>query len=175
MTSADFTYMPEEEGHQSDIELLNKQAFGPARFTRASFFVREGGGHDLSVSFIGCREGCIVGSVRQSRIAIGIHHALLLGPLVVGASYKNVGLGAGLMNRALEAAREKKHRLVLLVGDMSYYRRFGFIVADSHHIIMPAPVNPKRLLVCELVPNALRYVNGSVRHQSCVRVLSSQK
>jgi len=149
--------------------LLNKQAFGPARFTRASFFVREGGGHDLALSFIGCLDGRIVGSVRQSLIAIGSHQALLLGPLVVGGQYKNVGLGAGLMNKALEAAREKKHRLILLVGDMPYYSRFGFIVADSHQIIMPAPVNPKRLLACELVPNALKNISGLVRHQACVK------
>jgi len=175
MNISHIVYAQERSADQAAIEQMNKRIFGAARFTRASFFVREGGDHDLSISFIGCREGHIVGSVRQSHIAIGRHHALLLGPLVVGVPYKNVGLGAGLMNRALEAAREKNHRLVLLVGDMSYYGRFGFIVADSHHIIMPAPVNPKRLLACELVPNALHHVSGLVRHQSCIRAFSSQK
>jgi len=169
MTYPDFTYMREEDAHEADIEQLNKQAFGPARFTRAAFFVREGGGHDQALSFVGCFEGQIVGSVRQSRIVVGRSHALLLGPLVVGANHKNVGLGAGLMNQALAAARSNNYQLVLLVGDAPYYARFGFIVADACQIIMPAPVDPRRLLACELVEHALKNIRGSVRHHNCIR------
>jgi len=165
----DFTYALEEKAHESAIELLNSKAFGPARFTRAAFFIREGGGHDPALSFVGFYGPEIVGSVRQTPVSVGKTPALLLGPLVVSAAHKGVGLGAGLMKCALDAAQQEGYGLVLLVGDLPYYERFGFRGTVAGQITMPAPVNPQRLLAHELVPGALKHVGGPVRHWAVVR------
>jgi predicted N-acetyltransferase YhbS len=49
---------------------------------------------------------------------------------------------------------------VLLVGDMPYYRRFGFARLDG--VEMPPPTNPDRVLGLELVPGAWQGVRGRV-------------
>lgn len=170
MIHLNITYTHELAVHDADIEALNAIAFGPARYTRAAYFIRQGGPHDLSLSFIAIAHENVVGSVRITPIAIGSVRALLLGPIVVSIDYKNVGIGSELMNMALKAARHAGHQLIILVGDESYYYRFNFHRVPDRKIIMPVPVNPNRLLAHELAENALLLATGIVRHINCVRV-----
>ncbi|RCL01430.1 MAG: Acetyltransferase [Candidatus Tokpelaia sp. JSC085] len=169
MIYTDIIYTHERSVHDLDIETLNATAFGPARYTRAVHFVRQSGPHDLSLSFIASAKPNVVGSVRMTQIAIGLAKALLLGPIVVRSDYKNAGIGSTLMNMTLTAARYAGHQLVILVGDKSYYHRFNFQRVPERKIIMPAPVNPNRLLAHELVEGALLQATGIVRHINCVR------
>jgi predicted N-acetyltransferase YhbS len=48
------------------------------------------------------------------------------------------------------------------VGDLPYYERFGFVNVPPGQIILPGPVNPRRLLARELVDGALSRYRGSV-------------
>jgi len=73
-----------------------------------------------------------------------------------------VGIGARLMEVALEAAREAGHGLVILVGDAPYYARFGFRPVPPGKVTLPGPVDPNRLLVAELSEGALAAVSGLV-------------
>ena len=49
---------------------------------------------------------------------------------------------------------------MLLVGDEPYYSRFGFRNVPRGRISLPGPVDPERVLVCELVPGAFDDVRG---------------
>ncbi len=158
------TYAPEEPVHDAAIEDINKEAFGPGRFTRAAYRIREGGPHERGLSFVALNGDHVVGSVRLTPILIGATQAMLLGPLAVRPAWKKQGIGAALMRASMEAARLAGHRLVLLVGDEPYYAPFGFRIIPGHQIEMPAPVDPTRLLGCELEPRALQGVEGKVRH-----------
>ena len=95
-------------------------------------------------------------------IRIGDQPALLLGPLVVEPAFRQHGLGEKLVIKSLEAARAAGHRLVILVGDPGYYGRMGFSRIPDSRVKMPGPVDPDRLLYCELVPGALERVAGRV-------------
>jgi predicted N-acetyltransferase YhbS len=53
--------------------------------------------------------------------------------------------------------------LVLLVGDMSYYGRMGFAPVPPGRLVFAGPVDPERLLYCELVEGAFEGVQGKVR------------
>ena len=64
----------------------------------------------------------------------------MLGPLTVEPAFEGRGIGAALMRRSLEAARQKGHELVLLVGDEAYYRRFGFKRVPARQLELPGPV-----------------------------------
>ncbi|ATU93644.1 GNAT family N-acetyltransferase [Phyllobacterium zundukense] len=158
------TYAPEEPVHDAAIEDINKEAFGPGRFARAAYRIREGGPHDRSLSFVASNGEHVVASVRLAPILIGDTPAMLLGPLAVRPAWKNQGIGAALMRTSMEAARLAGHRLVILVGDEPYYAPFGFRPITGHQIVMPAPVDPARFLACELAPRSLENVQGQVRH-----------
>ena len=89
--------------------------------------------------------------------------ALLLGPLAVHPGCRGRGIGAALMWRALRAAREAGHAAVLLVGDASYYGRFGFTADKTGALVMPGAYEPARLLGLELMIGALDGAVGLIR------------
>jgi len=66
------------------------------------------------------------------------------------------------MRRALEEAALQGHRLVILIGDEPYYRRFGFRRVPGGRLSLPGPVNPDRLLYRELAEGAFDGVSGAV-------------
>ena len=105
----------------------------------------------------------LVGSVQLTAIRIGETKALMLGPLTVEPPFRNRGIGRALIERALAAARDKGHRLVLLVGDEPYYARMGFKSIPKGQTRMPGPVDPARLLVAELAEGAFSGVSGPIR------------
>jgi predicted N-acetyltransferase YhbS len=99
--------------------------------------------------------------VRLTPIRIGGEDALLLGPLTVEPAFMGRGIGATLMTRSLDAARDAGHRLVLLVGDEPYYGKFGFRRVARGQVVLPGPVDPARVLICELVDGAFSGVAGA--------------
>ncbi len=170
MLQSELTYAQETCAHDAEIEEINALAFGPGRFVRAAARIREGGAHDRDLSFVALHGGRPIGSIRMTPIAIGTTPALLLGPLVVRDGWKSRGIGRILMNQSMEASAKAGHRLSLLVGDAPYYNAFGFEKVDAKKVIMPAPVNPERLLAC-ILPGAetlsgptLNQLAGQVKH-----------
>lgn len=165
MAATDVAYLPETADHDAEIEDINAEAFGPGRFSRAAYAIREGGPHRRDLSFVALVDGAVVGSVRMTPIAAGNGRALLLGPLAVRPAFKNLGIGRRLVAMALDAAREGGWSLSILVGDAPYYAPLGFsIVVPRGQLVMPRPVDPARLLACELAPGALDGFAGAVVH-----------
>lgn len=149
-------------GDAEAILHLHERAFGPGRFARTAFRLREGVPERLDLSFSALVGTLLVGSVRMSPILLGRETALALGPLAVEPAFEGRGIGAALMGRALQAAKEAGHALVLLVGDQPYYARFGFSPVPKGRLAMPGPVDPARLLVAELTPGTLERASGRV-------------
>ena len=142
---------------------LHARAFGPGRFTRTAYRVREGT-PDISrycrVAMLGDR---LIAAVRFTPITIGgANGSLLLGPLVVEPDFAGQGFGKRLIAEAMAAAKEGGVRLVVLVGDEPYYGRFGFHPIPPEQITMPGPVDPRRLLAAELVPGSLAGAHGLI-------------
>lgn len=159
------TIVPESADLDERIEQLSADAFGPGRFARAAFRLREGVAPDPQLSFVAFHEDAfgnekLAGSVRLTRILIGGKQALVLGPLVVLPEFKSLGIGRELMHRALHEARLAGHELVILVGDYPYYNRFGFERAPAGRIVLPGPADPARTLYCELVKGSLEHYEG---------------
>lgn len=165
MSLADLAYVPELPEHDPEIEHINAEAFGPGRFARAAYKIREGGPHRHDLSFVALVGGAVVASVRMTPIAAGKGRALLLGPLAVRPAFKNLGIGRKLVALALEAARKDGWGLVVLVGDGPYYAPLGFNkIVPTGQLAMPRPVDPRRLLAAELIPGALDGFRGAVTH-----------
>jgi predicted N-acetyltransferase YhbS len=163
MSDLSLTIMPEAADDAAAIERLHERTFGPGRLAKTAYRVREGVRHALDLSFTARVGTLLIGSVRLTPIRIGEAKALLLGPLTIEPPFRERGIGQALIARALAEAKARGHRLVILVGDEPYYGRNGFKRVPKGRVIMPGPVDPVRLLVCELGEGAFDGVAGSIR------------
>ena len=164
MTSSSFEIRLETVGDAPALSHLSAEAFGPGRFTRSAFRVREGVPPVKSLCLCGLLDRNLVGGIRFTAIRIGdTEGAALLGPLVVDPGVKGQGYGKALVEEGLARARGEGFALVLLIGDIPYYGRFGFQPVPPGQIILPGPVDPARLLAVELVPGALAGAAGAVK------------
>jgi len=96
-----------------------------------------------------------VGTVRLWHVSVGGLQALMLGPLAVDDTCRGLGVGAALMDRALDIARHRGHAAVILLGDAPYYARFGFSGDKTGELSLPGPFERDRLLGLELRAGAL--------------------
>ena len=127
------------------VEALHDLAFGPGRYARTAYRVRDGLPPFSPLCRVATLEGRIMAAVRMAPITIGEKPgAQLLGPLAVEPAIKGQGTGKALAAEAIAAARAAGERLVLLVGDMPYYQRFGFAVAPRGKFDLGGPVDPAR-------------------------------
>jgi len=163
MNDISLTILPETKGDAEAIERLHERTFGPGRYAKTAYRLREQVAHLLDLSFTARIGTLLVGSVRLSPVRIGESKALLLGPLTVEPAFRERGVGQALIVRALKDAGAKGERLVILVGDEAYYGKSGFRRIPRDRVAMPGPVDPERLLVAELVPGAFDGVSGRVR------------
>jgi predicted N-acetyltransferase YhbS len=157
------TILPEIKDDAAAIERLHARTFGPGRYAKTAYRLREQVAHLSELSFTARTGTLLIGSVRLSPIRIGETKALLLGPLTVEPAFRDRGVGQALIERALREAGAKGHRLVILVGDEPYYGKSGFKPVPRGRASLPGPVDPGRLLVAELSPGAFDGVSGAIR------------
>jgi predicted N-acetyltransferase YhbS len=156
-----FSIRRERRTDEAARERLLDAAYGPVRFQKPSQKLREG--REPELSFVAVEDGRVVGTVRLWPVVAGAGRpALLLGPLAVDPGYRNRGIGSALMRRALRDAR-RTHPAVLLVGDASYYGRFGFSDKKTGALWLPGPYEAHRLLGHEFVAGSLDGARGLIR------------
>jgi predicted N-acetyltransferase YhbS len=162
----EYLIKPEPAVLAGAVERLYDDVFGPARFHKASYLFREGVAPVRELSWIALEGDRLVGAIRYWPILVGEtgHSALLLGPLAIAQDRAGKGIGRALMFKTLDLAAQLGHDLVLLVGDVDYYKRFGFVPATPHGFVMPGESRPDRLQVAPLKDNVLGRIAGEVRH-----------
>jgi predicted N-acetyltransferase YhbS len=162
----EYLIKPEPAVLAGAVERLYDEVFGPARFDKASYLFREGVDPVRELSWIALEGDRLVGAIRYWPILVGEtgHPALLLGPLAIAQDRAGKGIGRALMFKTLDLAAQLGHDLVLLVGDVDYYKRFGFVPATPHGFVMPGESRPDRLQVAPLKDNVLGRIAGEVRH-----------
>jgi len=145
------------------VEHLNQTTFGPGRFAKSAYRLREGVSQVADLAFVAIEAGELRGSVRFWPVMIGGQRALMLGPLAVQSDQRGRGIGVALMEHALEEARRRGHEVVILVGDEPYYAKVGFAKLPPGRIRFPGPVDPSRILGLSLKPGSLLNLAGEVR------------
>ena len=155
---------PEAPAEAGARESLLDLAFGRKRSAKTSQRLREDRLPADGLAFSArAASGRIVGTVRLWHVSAGAKRpALLLGPLAVHPSFRRKGIGSALVRVALAKAAALGHAAVLLVGDESFYRRFGFCCALTEQLRLPGPFDRDRFLGLELVPGALAGAAGIV-------------
>jgi len=142
-----------------EVEALYDLAFAPGRTALSSYRLRDGVPPVADLCCI-LRDDydSVAAAIRYWPVRVGAAPALLLGPIAVHPIHQGEGLGGYLIEESL--ARAAGWDRVLLVGDESYYGRFGF--HRLARVEMPPPTNPDRVLGRALTPGAWEGVEGTV-------------
>jgi predicted N-acetyltransferase YhbS len=143
-------------------EALLDACFGANRHARTCQRLRDGRAPADGLALSAVRQGRLVGTLRLWHVSVGGVPALVLGPLAVDPSCRELGLGAALMNHALAAAKQLGHGAVILLGDAAYYARFGFTARKTGEVSLPGPFERDRLLGLELRDGALDSACGMI-------------
>jgi len=153
--AAPFAIRAERASDVAAREALLDACFGDNRHTRTCQRLRDGRAPAEGLALSAVRQGRLVGTVRLWHVSVGGIPALMLGPLAVEASSRQLGVGAALMDHALAVAKARGHRAVILLGDAPYYARFGFSAAKTGGLSLPGAFERDRLLGLELGEGAL--------------------
>ncbi len=168
-----YTISPQLAKHAPPIETLLDKAFGKDRRNKRSYHFRAGIKDIKDLRFVAHTHSELVGTIRFWPVDIAVSfdnsdidttsQALLLGPLGVSPELQGRGIGAALIEHGIHAARTQGFKIVILVGDLNYYGRFGFGPATDlqHHITMPGEQD-HRVLVRELQNGALEGMRGII-------------
>jgi predicted N-acetyltransferase YhbS len=130
-----------------DIEEIVKNIFGPGRFAKTAYRLREAKDyHHLFGLVTENHLRKIVATVRVSPLK-GYDDTVILGPIAVDSALRNMGLGMALMQQAQKECLKYSHiKRIILIGDPEYYNRFGFFTQYATDVIFSAPVNKNRIL-----------------------------
>lgn len=144
-----------------EVEALYDLCFAPGRTALSSYRLRDGVDPIRALCLVARdSDGVLAGCMRCWPVRVGGRLTVLLGPVAVHPTRQGEGLGAILVHRGLNRARQLGWARVLLVGDLPYYRRFGFDRLPG--VEMPPPTNRARVLGVALSPGAWTGVSGKV-------------
>lgn len=145
------------------VERLIDRAFGPGRFAKAAERLREGREPRLDLSVTAWQGGALVGTARLWTVRLGPASALLLGPVAVEAAHRGRGLAREMTVEACVRGTAVGSGLLVLVGEERLFGPLGFINPEPGRVLLPGPVDPRRVFVRELRPGAFDRVSGPVR------------
>ena len=170
-----WTMRHEQPADAAAIEHLVHLGFGPGRFAKTAYRLREGVVPDERLSFVAESDTrALLGSVRFWPVRIGQSRCLLLGPLAVEPKLRGRGIGIGLMQRGIEEAKALDYEAIVLVGDEPYYAKVGFTRLPPGRVRFPGPVDSDRVLGLGLKPNALVSLSGEVTRARIDQPVSAQ-
>jgi len=109
----------------------------------------------------------IAGFILLSRIEIEnnskeLVSSLALAPVAVLPAFQGKGLGAALIAKAHDTARELGYQSVIVLGHEKYYPKFGYQPLHHFHLSLPFDAPPENCMAIELVPGALKNLAGKV-------------
>ena len=148
-----------------EVEALFDLCFAPGRVALSSYRLRDNADPVFELCHIvRDKEGTLCGAIRFWPVQVSGHPVLLLGPVAVHPTRQGEGLGEFLIRKNLKRASNLGWTHVILVGDSTYYRRFGFTTLQ--YIEMPPPVNPARVLGLAFDDSGWERLKGRVRQLS---------
>lgn len=165
------TIRPEKPEELAEIYNLIERAFRTAKVTdgdEQNFAdrLRAGKGYVPRLALVAEEDGKLTGHILFTRFTVrtegGNGEILLVAPLSVAQEYRSRGVGAALMREGLRRAGEMGFQAALLVGDPAYYGRFGFRPSVECGIRNTDGIPERYVLALELVPGALKAMNGTV-------------
>lgn len=117
------------------IRLVEEHAFGqPVEAGLVDALVAGG---DAVAELVAEEEGSVVGHILFSRLFIEDGDmrfaAVALAPLAVEPSFHGTGIGGALVREAHVRLKDAGERLSIVLGDPTYYGRFGYAHSRAEH------------------------------------------
>ncbi len=125
---------PEQTSDEAAINALVTAAFGQRQEADLVDALRASG--DLSISLVAEDQGSLVGYVAFSRLK-SPEEALAMAPVAVAPDRQRSGIGSAVIRMGLDRARELGCRTVFVLGEPTYYARFGFSTEDGSRFPSP--------------------------------------
>ena len=123
----------------------------------------------LSVALVALAGEEVVGHVAFSPLEIGgadgAGRWVGLAPLAVAPPHQGRGIGSRLVEEGLAACRLAGARLVCVLGDPHYYRRFGFATARDRGLLCEYEVPPEHFMALPLAREPDAGPAGLVRYR----------
>jgi HAD superfamily hydrolase (TIGR01509 family) len=147
------------------VRLVEEAAFG--RTTEADLVDLCRSHGKVSLSLVVMREERVVGHILFTPVTLDPAcpgwHGLGLGPVAVLPEFQRTGIGSRLIEAALNICREQGIDFVVLLGNLRYYARFGFIPASEFGLGNEYGAGAE-FMARELKPGVLRGANGVVKY-----------
>jgi putative acetyltransferase len=162
---------PEQPADLPAIRALVTVAFGQAAEADLVDRLRAAGA--LAHSLVAEQNGAIVGHIALSPVSVQgafMPGVLGLAPLAVDPQHQRRGIGAALVEAALASGRAEAAKLVVVLGEPAYYRRFGFRPAAGLGLTCPWPETGEAFQALVLAPPAPR---GLVRYHRAFEVMAT--
>lgn len=122
---------PSDRDASLDVE---RAAFGGDTETAIVVAVRDEEG---SFALLAEEGKAVVGHVQLSRAWVGADPVLALGPVAVTPDRQGRGIGRALIDAAAVEARRRGEIAIVLLGDPSFYPRFGYLPATRYGLRNP--------------------------------------
>jgi putative acetyltransferase len=154
------------------IHALNREAFGSPAEANLVDALRARDEHVLSL--VAEEHGDLVGHILFSRVSLTGNEdldAMGLAPMAVTPARQRGGIGSALVRAGLEECRRRGVEAVFVVGHPELYPRFGFERASRFGIGCELDVADDVFMAVQLVGDALRGRNGTVRFHDAFRML----
>ncbi|QEC43677.1 GNAT family N-acetyltransferase [Pseudobacter ginsenosidimutans] len=131
MHKYNYTIRREKPSDIGAIDQVTKSAFASAAYSSGteSFIIKAlRANGQLAVSLVAEEEGVLIGHIAISPVTIssGSEGWFGLGPVSVIPSRQGAGVGSGLIRAAIDALKELHASGCVVLGEPSYYGRFGF-------------------------------------------------
>ena len=164
-----WTIRSEEAGDAAGIATVLTEAFSRKDEAELVATIRNSDAYDPALSLVCVEEGHIVGYVLFSPVVIRAADcdetpALALAPVAVLKTFQNKGIGTALIEEGIHRSYQKGVKIIVVLGEPGYYRRFRFESARDHKIEPPWEVPEGSFMVLGLETNILRDVHGIVHY-----------
>jgi putative acetyltransferase len=117
-------------------------------------------------AFVALDDNKVIGHIMLSELPTEVDgrrvKAACLAPMSVSALHRQQGIGARIIETGIAAVRERGYEAVFVLGDPSYYTRFGF--SSTKAKIITSPFSGEAFMALELVPGALSGKKGAVKY-----------
>ena len=157
---------PEEAHDIPAISELHRSAFGGDIEVKIVEAVRASPEFIRDLSLVAVKDRRVVGHILLSLIHIETvalsSPALALAPIAVLPGCQKRGIGSLLVVEGLRRCRGLGHSIVVVVGEPSFYTRFGFTPARARGLEAPFPVPDEAFMVLELQGGTCGGIRGMV-------------